>query len=121
MKAMQIVGSLSWHAQVLVLADNSFQLFPSHCKDGTGPIQTLSGPQLQLKGQGQAARADFARTVQSSADSVVMHFVIIFSLLWTLDALQAQSCAQFGCVDRLCTHAMWMHCVDSVIWCICSI
>lgn len=53
--------------QVLVLASNSFQPFPSHCKDGSGPIQTLSGSELQLRSQGKAARDDFAQKVPVSS------------------------------------------------------
>ncbi|KAL0045471.1 hypothetical protein WJX82_007559 [Trebouxia sp. C0006] len=47
-------------AQVLVLAGNAFQPFPS---DGLGVIQSLSGSHLQLGAKGQAARDSFAQQV----------------------------------------------------------
>ncbi|KAL0039788.1 hypothetical protein WJX77_008016 [Trebouxia sp. C0004] len=47
-------------AQVLVLAGNAFQPFPS---DGLGVIQSMSGSHLQLGAQGQAARDSFAQQV----------------------------------------------------------
>ncbi len=46
--------------QVLVLAGNAFQPFPS---DGLGVIQSMSGSHLQLGAKGQAARDSFAQQV----------------------------------------------------------
>lgn len=64
---------LTRHVQVLVLASSAFQLFPSDQKDGMGTVQSMSGTELQLGTQGQAARDLFAQQVFLACVLPIMH------------------------------------------------
>ena len=79
------LGNLLCYVQVLVLADNTFQPFPTDTSAATTALQALSGEVLHLRERGLHARNAFEQEV---------HFVDVDLVVLIISLHMSATCSQ---------------------------